>query len=170
MKTLNKAIFAAVAAGALAVVGEVAFDYEHGEKSTDVLTPEVEMAASMMLGAEGSKLMHALRLQMGKYDRDMKTASGRTSWHGKLIAEEIHEDEMVKVEVYSNEVNGAVWRFKVPIRPKPVRSMAAQGRKVTYSTNGIPAALAAARKRRENEVNAGVVYTNVIINANGAAQ
>lgn len=104
-----------------------------------------------------AQLMHAIRLQMAKYDRDMMSKSGRSAWHGRLVSAEIYPEELVKVEVYSNTVDGAVWRYRMPFRapeakrpPQPVM------------TNGVPAALAAARLRRQAETQGPTNVTETI--------
>lgn len=151
-------IFLAAALTISAAFGEVSADYVDGEKSIALITPQVEAAAAF-LGTDIEPMMHALKLQMTKYDMDMRTQAGRKAWHGRLIAEEVHTNELVKVEVYSNEVSGAIWRYSLPfkpVQPKPT------DRKITYSTNGIPARLVAARAKRAAEINGGTVTTNVV--------
>ena len=61
---------------------------------------------------------------------------------------------LVAVEVYSNEVDGTVWRYKVPWnRPNPKAEVVRANAKLPKPviTNGIPARLAAARLRRQAE-------------------
>ena len=101
---------------------------------------------------------------MTKYDRDMKTKSGRLSWHGKLVREEIYTNELCKVEVYSNEVDGAVWRYRLPFRPV----LPKKPRPATLGTNGVPARLAAARARRNAERTNDVQTVTVEVNGNEA--
>ncbi len=139
-------------------------DYREGEQSAALVSPELQSAAAQMLGDEGAAmLLHAAQLQMTKYDRDMKTPAGRTSWHGKLIKEEVYPEQGIKIEVYSNDVNGAVWRYRTTYKPVAVKPTT---RKTTYTTNGIPARLAAARAKRAAAIDAGPISTNVVINAN----
>lgn len=163
---MNK-LMMAVACCALCVArAEVAADYVEGEKSAVLVTPQV-MAAAEFMGSDLAPMMHALKLQMTKYDLDMKTRSGRMAWHGKLVGEEVYTNELVKVEVYSNEVDGAVWRYKSHFKPKPmVKQLSPARRKTTYTTNGIPARLAAARARRADEIDGGPVTTNITTTAN----
>ena len=142
-------------------------DYVEGEKSAELITPEVQAAATAMMGQSNAQaFLHALKLNMVKYDMDMRSQTGRRNWHGKLVSEEIHTNELVKVEVYSNEVSGAVWRYRLPFKPVELKKTS---RKVTYSTNGIPARLAAARAKRAAEINGGTVVTNVETTANAPA-
>ncbi len=161
---MKKLLTAMSIVATLVVSANVHFDYHETEQSTDLIPTNAPAALSMMLGEDSAALMHALRLQMAKYDLDMRSASGRRSWHGRLVGEEIHTNELTKVEVYSNEVTGAVWRFKTTFKPKPMVTATTQ--KTTFSTNGIPARLAAARAKRAAEIDSGTIITNVIINAN----
>lgn len=158
MKTIMIAMLAVVPAFAFAVEA----DYIEGEKSAELITPEISFAAGQMLGeANAAKLLHAIRLQMTKYDLDMRDPNGRKNWHGKLIREEIYTNDLVKVEVYSNAVDGAVWRYRIPFKPVDTRKYVEK-----YNanlprppmTNGIPVALAAARMKRYQEKN---VVSNV---------
>lgn len=146
---------------------EVQADYVEGEKSAELITPEVQAAAAAMMGQQNAQaFLHAMRLNMLKYDADMKSQSGRRAWHGRLVREEIHTNELVKVEVYSNEVDGTTWRYRLPFKPVKVKPT---DRKVSYTTNGIPARLAAARARRAAQLNGGVVVTNIETTANAPA-
>lgn len=143
-------------------------DYVEGEKSAELITPEVQAAAAAMMGPQNAQaFLHAMRLNMLKYDADMRSQSGRRAWHGKLIREEIHTNQLVKVEVYSNEVDGTTWRYRLPFKPVQVKPT---NRKVSFSTNGIPARLAAARARRAAQLNGGIVTTNIVTVGNGAAE
>ena len=147
---------------------EVQADYVEGEKSAELITPEVQAAAAAMMGQQNAKaFLHAMKLNMVKYDMDMRSQTGRRNWHGKLVSEEIHTNELVKVEVYSNEVSGAVWRYRLPFKPVELKKTS---KKVTYSNNGIPARLAAAMARRAAELNGGIVTTNIVTVGNGAAE
>lgn len=145
---------------------EIQADYTAGEKSASLVSPEVTVAASAILGGGSADLMHALHLQMAKYDRDMLTPAGRQAWHGKLVKEEVYADELVKVEVYSNELDGVIWRYKLPFKPVAPKPVAAP----VLATNGVPARLAAARAKRAAEIAAGTQTVTVTVNANGVAQ
>lgn len=146
---------------AIAAIGEIECDYEDGEKSTVLMTPEVIGAASAMFGEDAEALLNAIRLQMDKYDRDVKTDAGRRSWHGKLIKEEIYTNELCKVQVYSNDLSGAVWRYKTAFRPRE----ASKPKPATLTTAGIPAGLAAVRARRNAERTNDVQTVTIEINA-----
>ena len=165
---LTLAVLTIVFVCALSRIGaaEVPADYVEGEKSAELITPEVQAAATAMMGQKNAKaFLHAMKLNMVKYDMDMKSQTGRRNWHGRLVSEEIHTNELVKVEVYSNEVSGAVWRYRLPFKPVELKKTS---RKVTYSTNGIPARLAAAMAKRAAEINGGPVVTNIETTANAA--
>ena len=150
-------VVAAITGGTRSVASEIAADYVEGEKSAELVTPEIQAAASAMLGADAAQqLLHAMRLQMTKYDNDMRTQSGRRVWHGKLLRSEIHPDELCAVEVYTNEVDGAIWRYRLPFKSAARRTLPPP-----VMTNGIPAKLAAARIRRAAELNAA---SNVTVN------
>lgn len=138
-------------------------DYVEGEKSAPLVTPQIQSMMGQMLGEEqGAAFLHALKLQMTKYDRDMREMSGRRAWHGKLVREEIYTNELCKVEVYSNEVDGAVWRYRLPFRPV----LPKKPRPATIGTNGVPARLAAARARRNAERTNDVQTVTVEVNVN----
>jgi len=144
---------------------EVAADYVEGEKSHDILTPSVTAAATMAVGDDmAAQLLHALRLQMAKYDNDMRSSSGRRAWHGRLVSQEIHTNDLCKIEVYSNEVTGVLWRYRVPMKPVTVAQSNAR-LTTTVDTNGVPTRLAAARLRRQAEADASVSNVTVTVTA-----
>ena len=141
---------------------EVAADYVEGEKSAVLVTPEIQAAAATMLGPEAAaQLLHAAKLQMSKYDNDMKSQSGRRAWHGKLLYQEVYTNELCAVEVYSNEVDGIVWRYRLPFKPVSSVSTANARLPRPAMTNGVPAKLAAARQRRYEEQ---TTTSNVTVN------
>lgn len=155
---MKKILIVAMLAATVAIADEISADYVEGEKSAALVTPEIQGAAAAMLGPEAARqLLHAMQLQMSKYDADMKTQSGRRAWHGKLLYSEIHTNELCAVEVYSNEVDGAVWRYRLPFKPKASVTHA----KTPPMTNGIPVKLAQARMRRYQEQN---TKSNVTVN------
>ena len=159
---MNKIICLAALFASVAFADEISYDYAEGEKSAALVTPEIQTAAAAMLGQEAAQqLLHAMRLQMSKYDADMKTQSGRRAWHGKLLHEEIHTNELCAVEVYSNEVDGAVWRYRLPFKPKETVSSYNARLPRPPMTNGIPARLAAARLRRYEEQ---TMTSNITVN------
>lgn len=163
---MKNILIVAMLTATIALADEIAADYVEGEKSAALVTPEIQAAASAMLGPEAARqLLHAMRLQISKYDADMKTQSGRRAWHGKLICEEIHTNELCAVEVYSNEVDGAVWRYRLPFKPKESVSAANAKLPRPPMTNGVPAKLAAARQRRyEEQTTSSNITVNVEAN------
>lgn len=158
------AVLLVVSGCSAALADEIPADYVEGEKSAPLVTPDVEAMVGQMLGTErGAAFLHALKLQMTKYDRDMREPAGRRAWHGRLVREEIHTNELVKVEVYSNEVDGATWRYRLPFKPP---SPPKRPRPATIGTNGVPARLAAARARRNAERTNAVETVTLDVNAN----
>ncbi len=159
---MKKPIALIVCAVTIAVFAQLKFNYQKGERSTDLIPTEMGSVAKAMLGENADALLHALRLQMSKYDLDMTTRSGRGSWHGKYIGEEIDTNTLEKVEIYSNTVSGAVWRYKMPFS-KPSNRPVSSRPKYTFRTNGVPTSLAEARVRAAKELNDGPVVTNIVI-------
>lgn len=154
-----KRIIILAALVALAIHAEdLTADYEHGERSAALVTPQVQAAAAF-LGTDMEAMMHALRLQMTKYDMDMRTPEGRRAWHGRLMREIVDTNALAKVSVYSNEVDGTIWRYREPFTPKP--AVEPTKRRTTFSTNGIPARLAAARARRAAQIDGPPAVTNI---------
>lgn len=148
MKRITAALIVSLSLSAFP--DSVPADYTDGERSTVLITPEMMAVAQQMFGTNATPLLHAIRLQMTKYDNDMQKEAGRVSWHGRRIREEFYTNDLVKVSVYTNEVDGSVWRFKTRFKPRPVPD-----RKYPPPpmTNGIPVALARARmKSYENHI------------------
>ena len=140
-----------------------AADYADGENSAELVTPEAIAALGMLVGPQhANALAHALRLNMGLYDGDMRTQTGRRHWHGVLIGEEVYTNSLCKIEVYSNKVTGAIWRFRTPFRPKEPKTP----KPPSLGKDGIPARLAAARARRNAELTGPKAVTNLVIEAN----
>ena len=159
---MKKLLILAVFTANIALADEISYDYAEGEKSAVLVTPEIQTAAAAMLGSEAAaQLLHAAKLQMSKYDRDMQTQSGRRAWHGKLLHSEVYTNELCAVEVYSNEVDGAVWRYRLPFKPKETVSSYNARLPRPPMTNGIPAKLAAARLRRYEEQ---TMTSNITVN------
>lgn len=137
-------------------------DYVQGERSTDAITPEAAGLAATMIGARAaSNLLHAARLAMTQYDMDMRTSAGRVRWHGKLVKEIVYTNDLVKVSVYSNSVDGAIWRYREPFHVRGVVKPPAP----RLTSSGVPARLAAARARRAAEANT-VSNVTVTVEAN----
>lgn len=138
-------------------------DYVDGEDSSALVTPEAVAALGMLVGQQhADSLAHALRLNMALYDGDMRSQPGRRRWHGVLVSEEIYTNKLCKVEVYSNKVTGAIWRFRTPYRPKGPKTP----KPPSLGTNGVPVRLAAARAKRNAELAGGKTVTNIVTTAN----
>lgn len=139
-------------------------DYVAGEKSPALITPELRAVAAGLFGERAADILHAVELNMTKYDLDMARPEGRKAWHGKIHHEEFHTNELCKIEVYTNELTGATWRFRLPFKPKdPAAEVKKANARIPrpVTTNGIPAALAAARIRRQIE---SATVSNVTVN------
>lgn len=91
-------------------------------------------------------LVAALQLMNRKYHRDCESASGRAAWHGKLVAQIVDTNREVKIERHAD---GKEFTFKWRNRKaaEAVKKQLAKLPKRTMTTNGVPAALAAARQR-----------------------
>ena len=108
-------------------------------------------------------LQRALELINRKYHRDCQTDSGRAAWHGRRISTVTDASNMVSVVTFED---GTVFRDKAKIKTPAEQIAAANAkRKTTVTTNGIPAALAAARKRRAAEIDQGPTNVTVTVEA-----
>lgn len=126
-------------------------DYVEGERSADIITPEITASAEALLGREtASNLIHAMRLNMSLYDADMRTQQGRTRWHGRCVREIVYTNALCAVEVYSNSVDGVTWRYRKPFRAKHPKSVASR---LTLEQRR-QASAAAAERRRLNRISA----------------
>lgn len=159
----------AVAAVAMTLHGDVSpnADYVDGESSQMLITPELQQTAAAMFGTNAVALLHAVALQTAKYDLDMKKVEGRRNWHGRLIREEVSTNGLYKVSVYSNELTGAVWRYREGWKPHRGANASPKGYP-SYGTNGVPWRLAAARRRRAAEYGQ-TNQVDVTVNANGGS-
>lgn len=145
-------------------------DYHENERSTDLLPTNAPAILETMLGTEkGRAMIHALRLQMGKYDNDMRTEEGRRAWHGNRIGEIIDTNTLQKVTIYSNTVNGAIWKYREAFKMQPVRKPMTQSerdkelaRLRSLPTNGVPERVLAARQRRIAALEQGTVITTIV--------
>jgi len=88
-------------------------------------------------------LVAALQLMNRRYHRDCETPSGRTAWHGRLVAQVVDTNELVKIERYADGTSFA-FPFTVPAPVKP---------KTTVNTQGVPKRLAELRAKRAAEKN-----------------
>ena len=93
-------------------------------------------------------LVTALQLMNRKYHRDVATESGRVSWHGRLVSQEVDTNALVKVCTYAD---GTEFRDPWTTITASSAAAAAKAAALSVTTNGIPARLAAARLRRATE-------------------
>jgi hypothetical protein len=91
-------------------------------------------------------LIAALQLMNRKYHRDCEKPEGRKAWHGKLVGESVDTNTLTKVERYED---GSIFTFPARIvkAADSAKAQLAELPKRTMTTNGVPAALAAARQR-----------------------
>ena len=91
-------------------------------------------------------LVAALQLLNRKYHRDVSTAAGRAAWHGRKVAESVDTNTLVKVSLYED---GTTFTdaAKVITPLDTAKAQLAKLPKRTMTTNGVPAALAAARRK-----------------------
>lgn len=160
---MKKALILLALATTVAVADEIQADYTEGERSAELITPEIETAAKALLGSDdAAKLLHAVRLQMAKYDHDMRSSSGRREWHGTLLRQEVYTNDLCAIEVYTNKLDGSLWRYKYPFKPRPTAAEAnARRLKQPPLVKGIPKKLAEARLKRYQELN---TKSNVTVN------
>lgn len=103
-------------------------------------------------------LVEALGLLNRKYHRDCETASGRKAWHGRLKKEIINTNDLTRTEVYEDgKTFTAKWKLV-----SPAMAVSNANKRVMISTNGIPAKLAAARIRRQQEKATTNIVTTVL--------
>lgn len=138
-------LIAATLVTTIAYADTPAADYVEGERSADLITPEITASAEVLLGREtASNLLHAMRLNMSLYDADMRSKQGRTRWHGRCIHEIVDTNALCAVEVYSNAVDGATWRYRKPWKIKRPQSVASR---ISSERHRQQAAAAAERRR-----------------------
>lgn len=119
-------------------------------KTTTMTTKELTQYA------KDSAEMMALLTAM--YERDCQTAAGRVKWHGNLKNQIVKTNELVKVTVYADGTEFTEpWKLITP-----ASSVANFNSRVAVSTNGVPAALAAARLRRQQELAKGTNEVTVV--------
>ena len=114
-------------------------------------------------------LIAALQLINRKYHRDCETGSGRAAWHGRLKRQSVVTNdvgELVKTEYHDD---GQTFAFTSRIVTAEARVKAANAQLKTTMKRGVPAALAAARARREAEKTA-VSNVTVTVEANTRQQ
>lgn len=123
--------------------------------TTQNLTLEAAVVAS---GWTVEELVAALGLMESKYNRDVRTASGRTAWHGKKIREIVNTNTLTKVSVYED---GMTFTDEAKVtKASDASAVISANAKLPrpVMTNGIPARLVSARlKQRENSTTASNV-------------
>jgi len=91
------------------------------------------------------------------YDRDTRTASGRTKWHGRQTAQIVDTNAWTRTTIYEDGT-----RFTDRAAPPAKRTV----RPTVAMTNGVPARLAAARVRWTDAKNNGNTTTaNITLRA-----
>lgn len=98
----------------------------------------------------------ALGMMNRMYHRKIKTTAGRREYHGALKKEIVDTNALIKVEVYEDGMCFTN-KFKV-VTPSDAVKKYNSKLKTTF-TNGVPAALAAARARRLREISSTNVVT-----------
>ena len=103
-------------------------------------------------------LVEALGLLNRKYHRDCESLSGRQAWHGRLKKQIINTNDLTRTEVYEDgKTFTQRWKLVTPIM-----AVSNANKRVMISTNGIPAKLAAARLRRQQEKATTNIVTTVL--------
>ena len=132
-----------------------------GEESSPILAETLSLSGATNTWTQAD-LIAALQLMNRKYHRDVDNSlAGRQAWHGKLIAQEIDEENEIKISTYED---GTQFIDKFTIQ-SPAREVEKSNSQLprTLNTRGIPPALQEARVRREAEKVATNVVNNVII-------
>ena len=97
-------------------------------------------------GWTAADVADAIRSLRGLYLRDNSTKEGRVRWHGKVVTTSVDTNTLVRTTIHEDGET-----FQDPAKVKtPLDTAKAQLAKLpkrTMTTNGVPAALAAARKR-----------------------
>lgn len=155
MKSKLKYIVFAVAA--CAAVNALCADVNGMFGNPSLGSANVNAATLSDLKARMDESAEIIALLKALYEREVKTTSGRAKWHGKLVNQIINTNELKKVSVYADgkEFTDS-WKLVTPIDVVTNRM-----KRLSVTTNGIPAKLAAARLRRA--ALEGVVTSNVVI-------
>ena len=102
-----------------------------------------------------------------RYDRDMKSETGRTAWHGKMLKQIVDTNALTHVTVYEDG-------YELKSRwTAPKSSAASYNARLPKPpmTNGIPVALAKARMRAyENKTAVSNVTVNVTVGGTGGGK
>ena len=97
-------------------------------------------------GWTAADVADAIRSLRGLYLRDNATTAGRMRWHGKVVTTSVDTNTLMRTTIH--EDGEAFVDGPIVITPQDsVNAYNARLPKRTMTTNGVPAALAAARKR-----------------------
>lgn len=119
-------------------------------------------------------LRSALQLTNRKYHRDMQKPQGRIDWHGPVVRRVVETNDLRLIEFHED---GFAWTNRWRPRPsytpneqalKANARRLARAKELAAYTNGVPKALAAAR--RAAVASAMVVETNIVVEAGAVAQ
>ena len=97
-------------------------------------------------GWTAADVADAIRSLRGLYLRENATAEGRKRWHGKVVTTSVDTNTLIRTTVHEDGevfVDGP----KVTTPAQQAQAQLAQLPKRTLTTNGVPTALAAARRR-----------------------
>lgn len=152
------------------VVAAVSIAASAGANET-ISVDEVIGETIKVFAAEGwtaKDVAEAVKSLRGLYVRDNATADGRKRWHGKVVSTSVDTNRLVKVTVHED---GETFEDAAKVSPTAASVAAANARLATpVMTNGIPAKLAAARLRRQSEIDQGVSNVAVTVTAGGGYQ
>ena len=118
-------------------------------------------------------LQAALQLTNRKYHRDMQKPQGRIDWHGPVVRRVVETNDLRMIEYHEDGYSHTNrWRRPQQVLPADrARIIEAQrnaritrAKRLAAQTNGVPKALAEARKAAV--VSAIVVDTNIVVEAN----
>ena len=132
-----------------------------GEESSPIIAETLLLNGATNTWTQAD-LIAALQLMNRKYHRDVDNSlAGRQAWHGKLISQEIDEENEIKISTYEDGTQ-FIDKFTAQSPAREVEKSNAQLPR-TLNTRGIPPALQEARVRREAEKATTNVVNNVII-------
>jgi len=156
---MNKLVLAALFCSVATMPRQIFAETNAAPASAESVIAE----ALSVIQAEGwsaSDVADAIRSLRGLYLRDNATNEGRKRWHGKIISTSVDTNAMTRTTVYES---GEIF-----VDPAKIVTPAVSNSKLkTVMTNGIPAALARARARRDSEINQGVSNVTITVTAGG---
>lgn len=112
---------------------------------------EVVTNATTAAAALSDETLKQLVAQL--YANDMKTVEGRARWHGAKVSDTLDVSNAVRITRFKD---GTEFRDPAAVKSDAKTRLEASKKRLKYTvtTNGVPKALAEARKRRAVEVNA----------------